>query len=67
MALKLYSKHFVDIVFGECQLGFRIGKNDEDFSVVKGYAEKEDGTRPPLEVSFIDSIYSLGLWCCNKR
>lgn len=51
MALQLFSKYFVDIVFGEGQLGFRIGKNDEDFSVVKGYAQKDDGTRLPLEVS----------------
>ena len=50
MSLQLYSKYFVDIVFGEGQLGFRIGKNDEGFSVVKGYAQKEDGTRLPLEV-----------------
>lgn len=50
MTLQLYSKHFVDIVFGEGQLGFRIGKNDEDFSVIKGYSQKDDGTRLPLEV-----------------
>lgn len=50
MSLQLYSKYLVDIVFGEGQLGFRIGKNDEDFSIVKGYVQKDDGTRLPLEV-----------------
>lgn len=50
MAFNLYSKSVVDIVFGEGPLGFIIGKNEDDFSLLKGFDTKEDGTRLPLEV-----------------
>ena len=50
MPLHLYSKSVVDIVFGEGPLGFVIGKNEENFSLLKSFDTKEDGTRLPLEV-----------------
>ena len=66
MALKLYSKYFVDIVFGEGQLGFRIGKNDEEYSIVKGYVQKEDGTRLPLEVNVDRHCHEQGCGAVKK-
>lgn len=50
MSLQLYSKAFVDIIFGEGLLGFRLGKTDDDYAVVKGFDKKEDGSSQPLEV-----------------
>ena len=50
MPLHLYSKSVGDIVFGEGPLGLVIGKNEENFSLLKNFDTKEDGTRPPLEV-----------------
>ena len=50
MDLQVYSKSCVDIVFGEGSLGFRMGKTDDGYSVVKGYGEKDAGTNLPLEV-----------------
>ena len=45
MSLQVYSESFVDVVFGDGPLGFRLGKTDEDFPVVKGFETKEDGTK----------------------
>ena len=50
MALQLYSNTFVDIIYGEGLLGFRLGKTDDDYPVVKGFDKKEDGSSQPLEV-----------------
>ena len=50
MSLQLYSKTFVDINYGEGLLGFRLGKTDDDYPVVKGFDKKEDGSSQPLEV-----------------
>ena len=50
MSLRLYSKYFTDVVFGEGPLGFIIGKTEDGYSIMKRFDTKDEGTRLPLEV-----------------
>ena len=66
MSFNLYSQSVVDIVFGEGPLGFIIGKNEDDFSMLKGFDTKEDGTRLPLEVHKDSHTYLQGCGAVHK-
>ena len=66
MPLHLYSKSVVDIIFGEGPLGFIIGKDDDDYSLLKTFDTKEDGTRLPLEVG-VDPCISFRVAAPSTR
>ena len=48
--MKLYSDNFVDIIFGEGPLGFRIGESQYGNAIVAAFTEKEGLPKYPLQV-----------------
>ena len=56
--MKLYSDTFVDIVFGEGSLGFRIGESEDGNAIVAAFTEREGEDPFPLQVHIIYTIHS---------
>ena len=57
MALQLYSASCVDVIFGEKELGFVVGKSTDNFPIVISFLRHKDNSLYPLEVVQSDLLF----------
>lgn len=59
--MKLYSDNFVDIIFGEGPLGFRIGESEDGNAIVAAFTEREGEDPFPLQVTSEDLLLDIAI------